>query len=828
MGVLLTPGGLPPAVARAALAAGGGGGLVAALVAGPGAAKRAAAAGAGALVLAGGGNARSAGAAVAAVRGAVIASASVPIILDASPGAAFEAVGADLAACGADGAAVGVEGVAAAVASLRGDSSVSAADPPTTTTQPPTTPLSALAAAASPDVVAVRAAERDTLTRALRFLRRATPSMAEASVLAASLAALDDPFLVVVAGEFNAGKSTLINALLGGRHLEEGVLPTTNEVTLLVHETDPRVANGDTTADTNSGVAVRGLNAPLLRSVHIVDTPGTNAVITRQSRLAEEFVPRADLILFAMSADRPFCESEAGFLRYMRTWGKKVAFVVNKIDALPSPADADAVAAFVADSAGSAAGVAVPVVLPVSARTALAAKEAVAGDARALAARGDWASSRFGDLEAFVASFLAGGVAAADGVEAATEALGEAAVAVAADSTPLRAGAAPGEGVRLKLDTPLYVGGALLAAAADALDARVAAADADVAAVASVSDQVRVFADGMRRDGTAQRAAVVSAIDRGMDAVGAAIDAALSLANVEGLLGYVLGRGGGSDSTGGAAAAPGLAAAAADLASLVADHGSWLASNAAAQIDNYRSFASRRGATLGVDATAAADGDAAADAALAAVAALAKGDAVPVTKLVADGRGVDARDAVIDVTPELNDAALTPSTTTTTPLSTTTAADTVAAFDVSAASVLLDAELRESAAGTAAGVAVAALLGAALTAVLPTFAEDALALALAAAVGYLALLNLPLRRADVKGKARRAASNFAAAVETGLARELEAVLAAVAAAVGALVAPLAAAASARATAARSDRAECETLAEEVADLRRRAAGVARE
>ena len=34
-------------------------------------------------------------------------------------------------------------------------------------------------------------------------------------------------------GEFNSGKSTFINALLGRKYLQEGVVPTTNEITLL-------------------------------------------------------------------------------------------------------------------------------------------------------------------------------------------------------------------------------------------------------------------------------------------------------------------------------------------------------------------------------------------------------------------------------------------------------------------------------------------------------------------------------------------------------------------------------------------------------------------
>ena len=76
---------------------------------------------------------------------------------------------------------------------------------------------------------------------------------------------------------------------------------------------------------------VRQLPADILREINIVDTPGTNVVLERQQRLTEEYVPRADLVIFVMSADRPFAESEVNFLRYIRKWGKKIIFVVNKV-----------------------------------------------------------------------------------------------------------------------------------------------------------------------------------------------------------------------------------------------------------------------------------------------------------------------------------------------------------------------------------------------------------------------------------------------------------------------------------------------------------------
>ena len=49
--------------------------------------------------------------------------------------------------------------------------------------------------------------------------------------LGQSIRQLDDLFLLVIVGEFNAGKSAFINALLGEKMLKEGVTPTTSQVT---------------------------------------------------------------------------------------------------------------------------------------------------------------------------------------------------------------------------------------------------------------------------------------------------------------------------------------------------------------------------------------------------------------------------------------------------------------------------------------------------------------------------------------------------------------------------------------------------------------------
>jgi small GTP-binding protein len=184
--------------------------------------------------------------------------------------------------------------------------------------------------------------------------------------LAGSITQLDEFFLLVVVGEFNAGKSAFINALVGQPALVEGVTPTTAQIHLLKY-------GEQVTRQTGAGLQVVTAPADLLRDVHIVDTPGTNAIIREHERLTTDFVPRSDLVLFVTSADRPFTETERGFLQVIQGWGKKIVIVLNKVDILDRPADLDQVVAFVRDAGRTLLGAA-PDVFPVSARLAQRAK----------------------------------------------------------------------------------------------------------------------------------------------------------------------------------------------------------------------------------------------------------------------------------------------------------------------------------------------------------------------------------------------------------------------------------------------------------------------
>ncbi len=189
----------------------------------------------------------------------------------------------------------------------------------------------------------------------------------EAGRLREAIAGFDELFLLVVTGEYNSGKSGLINALLGGRFLEQGVTPTTSQVQVL--EFGP-----EGPAEFVDGRWRRYLPADSLREMHIVDTPGTNAIMREHEALTKDFVPRADLVLFVTSADRPFTESERAFLEMISDWGKKIVLVVNKIDLLEVADERAEVIAFVKDNAARIVG-GNPTVFAVSARDAMRAIE---------------------------------------------------------------------------------------------------------------------------------------------------------------------------------------------------------------------------------------------------------------------------------------------------------------------------------------------------------------------------------------------------------------------------------------------------------------------
>jgi small GTP-binding protein len=235
-------------------------------------------------------------------------------------------------------------------------------------------------------------AEKEALA-ALRELAIAGEHGEDARRLGEILAGIDELFLLVVVGEFNSGKSSFINALFGEKTRVEGPVPVDDRVTIMHYGEEP------SERAISAFVVEKRAPVEFLRDIAIVDTPGTNSVVRQHQEITEDFIPRADLVLFLTSIDRPLTESERQFLTYIRKWGKKVVFVVNKIDT-KEPEEVDEVLGFVDEKVRELFGIR-PMIFPISSRLAFAAKQG--------ANPREWTRSRFEPLEDYIFRTLAEG-----------------------------------------------------------------------------------------------------------------------------------------------------------------------------------------------------------------------------------------------------------------------------------------------------------------------------------------------------------------------------------------------------------------------------------
>lgn len=162
-------------------------------------------------------------------------------------------------------------------------------------------------------------------------LRESGGDAEAAAILDNLIASLKEPFVFVVVGEVNVGKSTFLNALFGQDFSSTGVVPTTGKILFFRHGEEHNVVPVTPTLDE--------VYAPVdfLRDFHIVDTPGTNSVENEHQLITERFVPIADLVIFVFSAMNPWGASAWQFLEKVhREWMRHVIFVLQQSD-LRSP-----------------------------------------------------------------------------------------------------------------------------------------------------------------------------------------------------------------------------------------------------------------------------------------------------------------------------------------------------------------------------------------------------------------------------------------------------------------------------------------------------------
>ena len=192
---------------------------------------------------------------------------------------------------------------------------------------------------------------------------------------------------MVVLGEFNHGKSTAINALIGDDVLPTGITPTTSVITHIVS------GKGKARVVRDSGVEkvrredlgpyltqdppndlqyveVRSESDFLSDGVFVVDTPGVNDISQQKVEITYGYIPRADVIVYVLDATQALKRSELAFIEHRLLKGarERLFFLLGKIDAL-SDDEVEEVVAHVKSRLGELLGE-VPL-FPVSQRRAL-------------------------------------------------------------------------------------------------------------------------------------------------------------------------------------------------------------------------------------------------------------------------------------------------------------------------------------------------------------------------------------------------------------------------------------------------------------------------
>ncbi|MGI9078571.1 MAG: dynamin family protein [Gemmatimonadaceae bacterium] len=311
------------------------------------------------------------------------------------------------------------------------------------------------------------ALERRLVLRVRDALAKSDGPPADLERLASLVNEMDELFLLVVVGEYNTGKSTFINALLGDEVFAMGDLPTTRAISILSY--------GEAGPPKSIGENVHLFHYPLevLRDLDIVDTPGTNSIERMEEAITRGFVPRADLVLFVTSLLQPLTASELDFLTHIREWGKKVVFVVNGVDRRNSDDQVDRVREYLTREITARLGASPPTMYFISALQALRGKLAVrqkvsepdASGTRASAAAVADPRDEYPALERYV-----------------LETLRET------------------ERVRLKLLTPLGVLRNLLKGNITALDGRLLVVQEDARVLRSITEQLEAYSAEMRSD----------------------------------------------------------------------------------------------------------------------------------------------------------------------------------------------------------------------------------------------------------------------------------------------------------------------------------------
>ncbi len=203
---------------------------------------------------------------------------------------------------------------------------------------------------------------------------------------------VEQRFDLVVAGQFKRGKTSLINALIGTALLPVAVVPLTSVITVLtwgptvtaaiVYQSGERkeiavdALPGYVTERGNpsnqKGVREAHVTYPsrwLASGLRLIDTPGVGSIYRANTDVAQQYLPKADAVLFVLSVDQPLGAAECDFLASIRPYAERIFFLLNKSDLLSDRELRESID-FTRTALRSAIG-AEPALFPISAHLAL-------------------------------------------------------------------------------------------------------------------------------------------------------------------------------------------------------------------------------------------------------------------------------------------------------------------------------------------------------------------------------------------------------------------------------------------------------------------------
>jgi hypothetical protein len=159
------------------------------------------------------------------------------------------------------------------------------------------------------------------------------------------------PILVALVGSTGAGKSTLVNSVVGAQVSMTGIRrPTTNSPVLACHPDDagwfaenvflptvPRVRQEGLARSGKDGLLVLAANKGMPKGVALLDTPDIDSVVEAHHEFAHQFLDASDLWLFMTTASRYADATVWELLQHARDRGAALAIVLSRVRPAAGP-----------------------------------------------------------------------------------------------------------------------------------------------------------------------------------------------------------------------------------------------------------------------------------------------------------------------------------------------------------------------------------------------------------------------------------------------------------------------------------------------------------